>query len=56
MHKRMKPMIVAALMIVLEPLSPILLAQEPPPNSGVARGAASSTAEGRILWQYNTHG
>ncbi len=56
MHKRMKPMIVAALMIMLEPLSPILLAQEPLPNSSVARNAAGSTAEGKILWQYNTHG
>lgn len=56
MHKGTTPIIAAALMIVLETVSPILLAQGQQPNRSVARDTASSTAEGKTLWQYNTHG
>ena len=56
MHKRAKPVIAAALLIVLETVSPILLAQDQQPNSTVARDTAGSAAEGKILWQYNTDG
>ena len=55
MDKRMKPMIVAALMIIFETLSPILLARDQQPNSPATRDIANTT-EGKILWQYNTHG
>ncbi len=53
MHKPMKPVAVALLMIILAIGSPILLAQNKQPNSPAA---ATFTAEGRILWQYDTHG
>jgi len=56
MNNRMKPMIAAALMITFGTLSPILLAQDQQPNSRVPRDIPSSTPEGKILWQYNTHG
>ena len=55
MHKRKKHLI-AVLMILLETVSPVLLAQGQKPTSSVARDAASSTAEGKVLWQYNTNG
>lgn len=53
MHKPMKPVVVALLMIVLAIGSPVLSAQNKQPKSPTA---ATSTAEGKILWQYNTHG
>ena len=55
MHKRKKHLI-AVLMILLETVSPVLLAQGQKPTSSVARDTAGSAAEGKILWQYNTHG
>ena len=54
MDKPMKPVVVASLIIVLAIASPILSAQNQKPNSPAARDAV--TAEGKILWQYNTHG
>lgn len=56
MHKRTKQLIAAALMILLETVSPVLLAQAQKPTSSVARDTAGSTAEGKVLWQYNTNG
>lgn len=56
MHKRTKQLNAAALMILLETVSPFLFAQGQKPTSSVARDAAGSTAEGKVLWQYNTHG
>lgn len=56
MDKPRKPIIVAALIIVFGTLSPVLLAQNKQPNSPGARDITSTTGEGKILWQYNTHG
>jgi hypothetical protein len=56
MHKRMKSVVVAASMLVLATVSTVLLAQNKHANSPAARDAVTSTAEGKILWQYNTHG
>ena len=54
MNKPMKPVVVASLIIVLAIASPILSAQNQQPNSPAAVKAV--TGEGKILWQYNTHG
>jgi hypothetical protein len=55
MHKQMKAILVGALAMVLTVVSSDLLAQNKQPNNPV-RDAASHTGEGKILWQYNTHG
>jgi len=54
MNRPMKPVLVASLIIVLAIATPILSAQNQQPNSPAAGNAV--TAEGKILWQYNTHG
>ena len=54
MDKPMKPVVVASLIIVLAIASPILLAQNQQPNSSGPGNAVAG--EGKILWQYNTHG
>ncbi len=56
MYKQRKPIVIAALSVVLVAVSPILLAQNKQPNSPTARNSASTAAEGKILWQYNTDG
>ena len=56
MHKPMKPAVVASLIIVLAIGSPVLSAQNKQPNNTAAPDAVTSTVEGKILWQYNTHG
>jgi hypothetical protein len=54
MDKSMKAVLVASLIIDLAIASPILSAQNQQPNSSSAGNAV--TAEGKILWQYDTHG
>ena len=54
MNKPMKRAVVASLIIVLALATPILSAQNQQPNSPSARKEVP--AEGKILWQYNTHG
>ena len=56
MHKQTKQIVIPALIVILASVSPILLAQNKQPNNPSARNTASSTAEGKILWQYNTDG
>jgi len=56
MHKSMKTVVVASLMIVLVIGSPVATAQTQRTNSTDARNMATSTGEGKILWEYNTHG
>jgi hypothetical protein len=53
MHKPMKPLVVALLTIILAIGSPALVAQNKRPNNPAG---GTSTAEGKILWQYGTHG
>ncbi|MFY9555318.1 MAG: hypothetical protein WAV20_22145 [Blastocatellia bacterium] len=55
MHNPMKTVVVASLMLVLVVASPVVTAQNQrtTPNAG---NAVTSPAEGKILWQYNTHG
>jgi hypothetical protein len=53
MHKPMKPLVVALLTIVLAIGSQVLFAQNKQPNNPTG---ATSTAAGKILWQYDTHG
>jgi hypothetical protein len=53
MHKPIKSVRVAWLMIVTAVVSTVLSAQIQEPNPGKF---VTSTAEGRVLWQYNTHG
>ena len=45
-----------ALLLVLAVGSPALLAQNKQPNNLIAQNTGSTTAEGKILWQYNTDG
>ena len=40
----------------LATFSPLLFAQSKEPNSPTARNTVGTTAEGKILWQYNTDG
>jgi hypothetical protein len=54
MDNPMKPVLVASLTIVLAIATPILSAQNQQPNGTGAGNAV--VAEGKILWQYNTHG
>jgi hypothetical protein len=56
MYKQTKQIVIPALIVVLAAVSPILLAQNKQPNNLTARNTASTTAEGKILWQYNTDG
>jgi hypothetical protein len=53
MHKPIKPIVDALLMIVLAIGSPGLFAQNKQPDGPAA---ATSAGEGTILWQYDTHG
>ena len=54
MYKQSKPIVIAAL--ILAAVSPTLLAQNKQPNRSTSPNTASTTAEGKILWQYNTDG
>ena len=56
MYKQTKQIVIPALIVVLAAVSPILLAQNKQPNNLTARNTASTTAEGKLLWQYNTDG
>ena len=53
MHKPIKPVRVAWLMIVLAVGSTVFSAQIQEPNAG---NVVASTAEGQVLWLYDTHG
>jgi hypothetical protein len=53
MHKPIKPVSVAWLMILLALASTVFSAQIQEPNAG---NVVASTAEGKVLWLYNTHG
>ena len=53
MHKPIKPVRIVWLMIVLAMASTVFSAQIQEPNPG---NVVTSTAEGKVLWQYNTHG
>lgn len=55
MYKQSKSVVIAALSMVLA-VSPTLLAQNKQPNSPSSINSASTNAEGKILWQYNTDG
>ena len=55
MNRRRKSVVIASLSMVLA-VSPTLLAQNKQPNSPSSRNSASTNAEGKILWQYNTDG
>jgi hypothetical protein len=56
MYKQTKQIVIPALLVVLAAMSPILYAQNKQPNNLTARNTAITTAEGKILWQYNTDG
>jgi hypothetical protein len=55
MYMQRKSFVTAALSMVLA-VSPTLLAQDKQPNIPSSRNNASTDAEGKILWQYNTDG
>ena len=55
MYKQSKQIAIALIML-LAAVSPVLFAQDKPPNNPTARNTGSTTGEGQILWQYNTDG
>ena len=56
MYEKRNRIVIAALIVVLAAVSPTLLAQNKHPKDPTSRNTDSKTAEGKILWQYNTDG
>ena len=54
--KSMKTIVLAALMIVLVSTAPVLSTQNEQAKTASAPETPAATAEGKVLWQYNTHG
>ena len=55
MYQLARP-IVAAFIVVLAAMSPTLLAQNRQLNSATVGNGVTNSADGKILWQYNTDG